>query len=494
MARRHLATVANLLVIYYLGLVCGPVTSASSGVDVDPLFELSVVHLNDLHARFEETSLTSDQCRAGEEQCVGGVARLYTAVNSLLASRPNSIFLNAGDNYQGTLWYSLFKWRLVAHFMNRLPHDALARAWCLASHESTRVTPPRMLFGEMLFALIDRLALYEGPDVGESVCLLSGRADTPRPSSFHWVVSHASPVSWLVSQPPPPQGKPVEELTNLEQLQEYSGKRTLGATRDLEKLLGDGLRPDKNCSGPAARSLRPNQWQLLIKPYADTQPVMRLCPILLEENWEHCVFIQHYKAPLEYKWTDCTGTSNTTSHPHFPSPLHSRRICPVRVGVTTVTADEMTLGNHEFDDKLEGLVPFLQNFQYPVVVCNIDDSDEPSIQGLYNKSVVIQRGGRLIGVVGYITTTTKGTAAQVTGISDPSYRDQRPQLQGSATQVTGISDPSDRDQRPNYGSAIYFFGIGTSSEMLVLELKKQVMLAMVFYVPQPKSSMTQLKI
>jgi len=74
-----------------------------------------------------------------------------------------------------------------------------------------------------------------------------------------------------------------------------------------------------------------------------------------------------------------------------------------------------TLGNHEFDDKIEGVVPFLENMNAPFVVVNIDDSKEPAIQGKYNKSIIIERGGRKIGILGYILRTTNVSIA----ISDP---------------------------------------------------------------------------
>jgi len=74
-----------------------------------------------------------------------------------------------------------------------------------------------------------------------------------------------------------------------------------------------------------------------------------------------------------------------------------------------------TLGNHEFDDKIEGVVPFLENVNAPFVVANIDDSEEPSIQGKYNKSIIIEKEGRKIGIVGYILRTTNVS----TTISDP---------------------------------------------------------------------------
>ncbi|XP_032670462.1 apyrase isoform X2 [Odontomachus brunneus] len=96
------------------------------------LFELSIIHWNDFHARFEQTSPTSGPCHKDqEERCVGGIARVYTAVTKLMNERPNPIFLNAGDNFQGTIWYNLHRWNVTALFMNKLPHDALT----IGNHE-----------------------------------------------------------------------------------------------------------------------------------------------------------------------------------------------------------------------------------------------------------------------------------------------------------------------------------------------------------------------
>lgn len=67
--------------------------------------------------------------------------------------------------------------------------------------------------------------------------------------------------------------------------------------------------------------------------------------------------------------------------------------------------DAIVLGNHEFDDGISGVVPFLQSINAPVVVANIDDSEEPDIQGLYTKSTIIERYGKKIGIVGVIIST-----------------------------------------------------------------------------------------
>ncbi|XP_018318623.1 apyrase-like [Agrilus planipennis] len=91
---------------------------------IDEGFNISVIHLNDFHARFDEVNQNSVTCANGESNCIGGIARVYSVVTQLLQERPNSIFLNAGDNYQGTLWYNIFKWNVTQEFLNRIPTDA----------------------------------------------------------------------------------------------------------------------------------------------------------------------------------------------------------------------------------------------------------------------------------------------------------------------------------------------------------------------------------
>lgn len=68
--------------------------------------------------------------------------------------------------------------------------------------------------------------------------------------------------------------------------------------------------------------------------------------------------------------------------------------------------DAMTLGNHEFDDGVGGLVPFLKNQTAPCVVSNIDISATPEMEGLCQPSVVLTVGSRRVGIVGYLTQET----------------------------------------------------------------------------------------
>jgi 5'-nucleotidase len=88
------------------------------------LFPLSIIHLNDMHARFEEINVESNTCK-DPSTCIGGYARVVSMVKELKGSRPNPIYMNAADNFQGTLWYNIFRWNVTQHFLNLLPADAM---------------------------------------------------------------------------------------------------------------------------------------------------------------------------------------------------------------------------------------------------------------------------------------------------------------------------------------------------------------------------------
>lgn len=77
------------------------------------------------NSRFDELSSTLTTCRA--EPCYAGYSRIVTTVKSLMEDRKslNPIYLNAGDYFQGTLWYSIFRWNITSYFLNLLPADAM---------------------------------------------------------------------------------------------------------------------------------------------------------------------------------------------------------------------------------------------------------------------------------------------------------------------------------------------------------------------------------
>nr|XP_054348864.1 5'-nucleotidase isoform X2 [Pongo pygmaeus] len=93
-------------------------------------WELTILHTNDVHSRLEQTSEDSSKC-VNASRCIGGVARLFTKVQQIRRAEPNVLLLDAGDQYQGTIWFTVYKGAEVAHFMNALRYDAMA----LGNHE-----------------------------------------------------------------------------------------------------------------------------------------------------------------------------------------------------------------------------------------------------------------------------------------------------------------------------------------------------------------------
>lgn len=91
-------------------------------------FELTIVHTNDIHARFEEANAVGGSCKNESKvtgMCYGGVARRLTKIRELNTTNPNMILLDAGDQYQGTQWYSVYQGVATVHFMNKLGYQAM---------------------------------------------------------------------------------------------------------------------------------------------------------------------------------------------------------------------------------------------------------------------------------------------------------------------------------------------------------------------------------
>ncbi|XP_059478918.1 apyrase-like isoform X2 [Neocloeon triangulifer] len=63
-------------------------------------------------------------------------------------------------------------------------------------------------------------------------------------------------------------------------------------------------------------------------------------------------------------------------------------------------------GNHEFDDKVAGIVPFVDGLKSPMVAANMDASLEPTLDGKFVPSVTIYRDKTKIGIIGCISKET----------------------------------------------------------------------------------------
>ena len=94
---------------------------------------LHILHTNDLHSRIEpinEYDSTCEQEAREAGECFGGVARLATKVRELrdrIEARGEAVIvLDAGDQYQGSLFYTTYKGKEVVEFMTAIGYDAMA--------------------------------------------------------------------------------------------------------------------------------------------------------------------------------------------------------------------------------------------------------------------------------------------------------------------------------------------------------------------------------
>ncbi|MCC2611471.1 5'-nucleotidase C-terminal domain-containing protein [Neorhizobium sp. Rsf11] len=113
------------------GLMTVSVLALSTGAALAD-FELNILHINDFHSRIEAVNKYDSTCSAEEEgknECFGGAARLLTAINqtrdALKAENKNVLLLNAGDNFQGSLFYTTYKGAVEAEVLNAMKFDAM---------------------------------------------------------------------------------------------------------------------------------------------------------------------------------------------------------------------------------------------------------------------------------------------------------------------------------------------------------------------------------
>ncbi|XP_060947416.1 5'-nucleotidase [Limanda limanda] len=106
----------RLLLCRLLLLLLGCTSSCS--------WDLVLLHTNDVHARVEE------KCDH-RGRCSGGVARRATEVRRVRSSGGHVLLLDAGDQFQGTVWFNYYRGGEAAHFMNLLRYDAMT----LGNHE-----------------------------------------------------------------------------------------------------------------------------------------------------------------------------------------------------------------------------------------------------------------------------------------------------------------------------------------------------------------------
>lgn len=109
------------------------ITAAPQSKAEDGNFKMIILHNNDMHARFEQTGVLSDKCTKADadlKKCYGGFARVAHEVREYrrradAGEIPKVLYLNAGDTYTGTPWFSIYKDKITSDFLNILKPDAI---------------------------------------------------------------------------------------------------------------------------------------------------------------------------------------------------------------------------------------------------------------------------------------------------------------------------------------------------------------------------------
>merc|ERR1712179_693607 len=116
-----------MILHFFLSLIFGLLTS-SPLPEEEPSYDLTILHINDIHAHIEQGNTHSTRCRpenAEADECYGGVARVYQKQLEIRQQDPDALFLNAGDFFQGTVWYTEFKYAPMIEFGNLMNFTAM---------------------------------------------------------------------------------------------------------------------------------------------------------------------------------------------------------------------------------------------------------------------------------------------------------------------------------------------------------------------------------
>lgn len=108
-----------LAIVVVLTLMFIPAVSADEPITV------TILHTNDTHANIQPCMATCNN------QNLGGVARRYTAIQQVKAEGGNVLVVDAGDPFQGTLFFNYWQGQEASHFMNALGYQAMA----IGNHE-----------------------------------------------------------------------------------------------------------------------------------------------------------------------------------------------------------------------------------------------------------------------------------------------------------------------------------------------------------------------
>ncbi|MBO7411905.1 MAG: metallophosphoesterase, partial [Ottowia sp.] len=102
---------------------CASTPGSSSKAIADP--DLVIAHANDTHSYIAGRNEQGVYC-VNDAECTGGYARMAAEIKRLKAQHPDRVLaLHAGDSFQGTLFFSVHRWPMLAKLDPLMPWDAI---------------------------------------------------------------------------------------------------------------------------------------------------------------------------------------------------------------------------------------------------------------------------------------------------------------------------------------------------------------------------------
>lgn len=254
-----------------IGLFSASVLALTAGTAFAD-FELNILHINDLHSRIEAINKSDSTCSADDaakNECFGGIARVKAAIDARRAelTGKNVLTLDAGDQFQGSLFYTTYKSAPIAEFMNGIGFDAMA----IGNHEFDDGPEELAKFIDALkFPMIsgntlaglnspvaDKFKPYIIKDFGgEKVAIVSVLAtDTDETSSPGDSILFADEIGYLKEAVKEIEGQGIDKIVLLSHVGYPKDQEIAAAVDGIDVIVGGHSHTllsntDENAAGP----------------------------------------------------------------------------------------------------------------------------------------------------------------------------------------------------------------------------------------------------
>jgi 5'-nucleotidase / UDP-sugar diphosphatase len=218
-------------------------------------FELNILHINDFHSRIEAINKYDSTCSTKEQAenaCFGGIARVKAAIDEARAklAGKNVLTLDAGDQFQGSLFYTTYKSAPVADFMNGIGFDAME----IGNHEFDDGPEELLKFINAL-----KFPMISGNTIAASDSIVAGKyqpyvvkdfgtekvaivgvlaADSGETSSPGDKISFIDPIEYLKKIVPEIEAKGINKIVLLSHVGYTEDQRIAAAVDGIDVIVG----------------------------------------------------------------------------------------------------------------------------------------------------------------------------------------------------------------------------------------------------------------